>query len=97
MAPFLKVTAKGVMVSLKVQPRASKNEICGALGNDLKVKIAAPPVGSAANEELVRFLSEVLDVAKREVTLVRGASSRQKTICITGLSAVEVEERLRVR
>ena len=58
--PWLQTRPDGVLLSLKVQPRASRDEVGEALGNELKVKITAPPVDSAANEALVRFLAEVL-------------------------------------
>ena len=48
-------------MSVKLQPRASKNEIGGPLGDELKIKVTAPPVDAAANEALVKFLAEKLD------------------------------------
>ena len=57
MAPFLKVHADGVLLQLKLQPRASRNEILGPLGAELRIKVTAPPVDSAANEALLGFLA----------------------------------------
>jgi uncharacterized protein (TIGR00251 family) len=91
--PYLQDRDGGVCLSVKVQPRASKNEIGEALGNELKVKIAAPPVDSAANDALVRFLAEVLSCARGDVQLIRGQSSRHKQIFIQDMSASEVESR----
>ncbi len=79
---------------MKVQPRASANQIGEALGAELKIKVTAPPVESAANEALVRFLAEVLDCPRGAVQLVRGQTSRHKTVRITGLGAEEVAARL---
>jgi uncharacterized protein len=92
--PYLRVQPDGVWLSIKLQPRASANEIGEALGNELRIKVTAPPVDSAANEALVRFLAEKLDCARNRVELVRGQTSRHKTIRIHGLTADEVLKRL---
>jgi uncharacterized protein (TIGR00251 family) len=91
---FLKADKDGVLMFVKVQPRASRNEIGEVLGNELKIKVAAPPVDSAANEELVRFLAGMLDCSKGSVLLVRGAASRHKQLRITGLSIESIIARL---
>lgn len=91
---FIQVRDGGVFVSVKVQPRASKNEIGQALGNELKIKVTAPPVESAANEALVRFVAEVLDCPRGMVQLVRGQTSRHKTILVRGLPPEQVSARL---
>jgi uncharacterized protein (TIGR00251 family) len=89
--PYLQSNQEGVCLSVKVQPRASRNEIGEALGNELKIKIAAPPVDSAANDALVRFLAEVLDCARGDVQLMRGQTSRHKQILIRDMTIAEVE------
>ena len=77
-----------------MQPRASRNEIGEALGNELKIKVAAPPVDSAANEALVRFLAETLDCSRSAVQLVRGGASRHKTIAVSGMKATAIAAKL---
>jgi uncharacterized protein len=95
--PFLRSQTDGTLyLTVKVQPRASKNEICEILGAELKIKIAAPPVDSAANEALVDFLVEKLDCPRGAVRIVRGATSRHKLIALNGLTAEVVAERLGV-
>ena len=89
-ASFLKETAGGVLLSVKLQPRASKNEIGEALGDELKIKVTAPPVDSAANEALVKFLAEKLGCAKNRVELRRGQTSRHKTILLHGFKVAEI-------
>ena len=86
--------SEGIALSVKVQPRASRNEIGEAVGNELKVKVTAPPVDSAANEALVRFLAEALDCPRNAVWLTRGQTSRHKTVLISGLDAEAVVTRL---
>jgi uncharacterized protein len=92
---FLRQQSDGtILLSVKVQPRASRNEICGALGSELKIKIAAPPVESAANEALVRFLAETLDCPRGAVQIVRGGTSKHKSINIIGIDPQRATERL---
>jgi uncharacterized protein len=83
---FLRATADGVLLAVKLQPRASRNEFCGPLGSELRVKVTAPPVDAAANEALVRLLADKLDCAKGRVELVRGHTSRHKVIKLHGFS-----------
>ena len=92
--PCLKVQTDAVLLHIKVQPRASRHEIGEVLGGELKVKIAAPPVDSAATDALVKFLADVLGVPRSAVQLVRGATSRHKVVSIRGLSAESVQQRL---
>ena len=82
---YLKVQGAVVHLHVKVQPRASRNEIGEPLGDELKIKITAPPVDSAANEAMVKFLADKLDCPRNAVQLVRGASSRHKVIAIQGI------------
>ena len=77
-----------------LQPRASRTEIAGWHGDLIKIRVAAPPVNGAANEELIRFLAEYLRLPKSSVTVVAGHSTRRKTIAIHGLSAEEIASRL---
>ena len=91
---FLQARSDGVYLSLKVQPRASKNEIGEVTGNELKVKVTAPPVDSAANEAVLRLLAEALDCPRNAVQLVRGATARHKQVRVMGLAVEEVARRL---
>ena len=93
--PYLKTEDDFVLLSVKAQPRASRNEIGEVLGHELKIKITAPPVDSAANEALTRFLAEVLDCPRGAVRLVRGEASRHKVMAIHGLKAEDIATRLK--
>jgi uncharacterized protein (TIGR00251 family) len=84
--PFLRIQSDGVLLSVKLQPRASSNEIGEPLGNELRIKVTAPPVDAAANEALVRLLAETLDCPRNRVELVRGHASRHKTVKLYGCS-----------
>jgi uncharacterized protein (TIGR00251 family) len=91
---FLREQDGALMLTLKVQPRASRNELAGPLGDALKLKVTAPPVDSAANEAVVEFLAERLGLPRRQVTLVRGQTSRQKVVRLEGISLAEAVRRL---
>ena len=84
----------GVLLSLKVQPRASSNAVVGPSGNELRVKVTAPPVDAAANEALVRFLAEHLGCSRNRVELVRGHTSRHKVVKIYGMPVEGIVARL---
>ena len=92
---YLRVQPDGLWLAVKVQPRASGNEIGEPLGDELRVKVTAPPVDSAANEAILRLLAERLDCARNQVELVRGHTSRHKVVKLHGLSAAIVIARLR--
>jgi uncharacterized protein (TIGR00251 family) len=94
---WLRVQPDGLWLALKVQPRAAVNEIGEPLGNELRVKVTAPPVDSAANEAVLRFLSERLHCARNQVELVRGHTSRHKVVKLHGLSVTLVVARLSVK
>jgi hypothetical protein len=96
MSPFLKSHPEGTLLALKVQPRASRNEIGEPLGAELKLKVTAPPVDSAANEAVVDFLAEKLDCPRSSVVLVRGQTSRHKTILLRGFTPDAAAARLGV-
>jgi uncharacterized protein (TIGR00251 family) len=73
---------EALYLEVQVQPRASKDEIVGPLGERLKIHLTAAPVGGQANTRLISFLAKIFKVPKKHVKLVSGASSRKKCICI---------------
>lgn len=81
-------------LSIKAVPGAPRSEVCGWMGDAIKVKVQAPPVEGKANEALLRFLADKLDLPPRSVTLFRGDTSRHKLVKITGLGLEEVKRRL---
>ncbi len=91
---FMRVQGGNVYLSIKLQPRASKNEIGEALGSELRIRVAAPPVDAAANEALLLLLSEALDCPRGAVQLVRGHTSRHKTVLIQDLTPADILARL---
>ena len=87
-------TPAGVRLHLRVQPRASRDEVAGVAGDHIRVRLTAPPVDGAANEALVRFLADRLDLSRSAVTLVLGHGGRTKVAEVAGLSAEEAARRL---
>lgn len=93
-ATFLRETSGGTLLSVKLQPRASANEIGAPLGDELKIKVTAPPVDAAANQALVEFLADKLDCSRGKVELIRGQTSRHKTIMLHGFTPEQVRQKI---
>jgi uncharacterized protein (TIGR00251 family) len=80
-----------ITFDVRVVPRASRTEVVGEHDGALRGRVAAPPVGGAANEELARFVAKSLGVAAREVEIVGGHASRSKRVRVRGASRAAVE------
>jgi uncharacterized protein (TIGR00251 family) len=91
---FLRAHSDGVLLAVKIQPRASRNEIGEPLGDELKIKVTAPPVESSANEALVELLAETLGCPRHRIELVRGGRSRHKILKICGFSSEQTMAKL---
>lgn len=79
-----------VRFAVRVQPRAARSTVEGVRDGALRVRLAAPPVDGAANEELVRLLARRLGVARRDVSIVGGVTSRSKLVDVRGVSVEAV-------
>lgn len=92
----LKITERpdGIELTVYAQPRAARSEIAGEHGETLKVRLAAPPVAGAANDELVRVLARALGVARADVEIVRGHTARTKTVRVRGATAAALRQAL---
>lgn len=85
----------GAAIKVKVQPRAKKNALAGKTKDGtVKIKLTAAPVDGAANEMLIEFLAETLDLPKRNVEIVSGLSSEHKLVAITGITPQALDEKL---
>lgn len=80
-----------ITFTVRAQPRATKSAVAGEVEGQLKIKLAAPPVEGAANEELIRFLAKLFDVPRRNVTLLSGATGKTKILQINGLTPQQFE------
>jgi len=84
-------------LSLRIQPRSSKNQIVLMESGGYKVKLTAPPVDGAANEALVRLLADTLSLAKSRIEIVSGHTSRDKIVRIYGLGQNDVKRMLNTK
>lgn len=78
-------------MNIRVVPRSSRSEIVGLHDGALKVRIAAPPVDGAANEELIKLLAKTFDVAKNNVEIISGKSSKTKRCRIIGVTSAQID------
>jgi uncharacterized protein len=85
------VTAR---LTLRVAPGAASTAVVGRHGTRWKLRVTAAPEGGKANAAVVRLLADVLDVPERDVAIVSGQGSRDKTVVLTGLADDEIERRL---
>lgn len=89
-SPQKKQTEVSATLSVRIQPRSSKNSVTRMEDGSLKIRLTAPPVDGAANEAMVRFLSGLLSVGRSQVEIVSGHTSREKRIKIVGMSESDV-------
>jgi uncharacterized protein (TIGR00251 family) len=87
---WLRPTAAGVELHLLVQPRASRDQLVGVRGTELKVRLAAPPVDGAANAACCAFFAKLCGLPKSRVSLVGGESSRHKRLLLAGADVAAV-------
>ena len=85
----------GAAITVKVTPRAKKNEIAGVLDDGtVKIKLTAAPVDGKANQALTEFLADFLKIPAARIEIVAGQTSRDKLIAISGLDPLTVQERI---
>jgi uncharacterized protein (TIGR00251 family) len=89
-SPCLAAHEGALWLQVKAQPRAKRNEIAGLVGTELKIRITAPPVDSAANEALIEFLAKTLKCPRRAVTLIRGQTSPHKVFRLDGVNLEQI-------
>lgn len=86
---------KGSALAVRVTPRASHNEVVELLDDGtIKVRIAAPPTDSEANETLIDFLSEILGVPRSRLDIVAGTTGRDKLISVVDMDVETVHQRI---
>ena len=90
----LRTSSQGVLLRVKVAPRASATVIERVEGGELRVRLAAPPVDGKANKALLGLLADALGLPPRDLAIAAGATSRHKTVAIAHLSEAQVRERL---
>ena len=83
---------RGAAISVKVSPRAKRTEVAGVMDDGtIKIRLAAPPVDGAANQELIKFLAQALRLPARQIDIIAGETSERKLISLVGISPGEVD------
>ena len=88
-------TTEGIVIKIKVLPKAACTEIVGWVNGELKIRLAAIPVKGEANAELISFLAKVLKLPMSSIHIIRGDAGRNKRVRLTGVSLLQAEELLK--
>ena len=91
---YLRATAEGVTLALRVQPRASRTGFGDVLGDHRKLAVSAPPVDGKANAAVIKFLAKFFGVPKSSVRILHGETGKLKTVAIHGLELAPAMARL---
>ena len=86
--------SEGTILEVTVLPRSSKTALRGEYDQRLKIALAAPPVEGAANDELVRFLAELLNCGKSAMEIIKGQQGKKKSVLLRGLDPADLAKRL---
>jgi len=92
--PWIEPDDGGVHLSVRVQPRASRNEVVGTHGDALKIRLTAPPVDGAANDALIKFLAKRLGCGRSTISIEHGYSGRLKRLWIPDMGVEEARRAL---
>lgn len=79
-----------ITFTVRVSPRSSRTEIVGEYEGAVKVRVSSPPVDGAANAELIKLFAKKLNVAKSDIAIVSGETSKTKRLKITGVTAEQL-------
>ena len=90
----IRPTTDGVRFKVRVQPRASRNQVVGWMADYLNIRLTAPPLEGEANDQLVSFLAQQLGVPRASIQLLTGRASRSKVIEVKGLKAEDLARHL---
>ncbi|HMS82233.1 MAG TPA: DUF167 domain-containing protein [Nitrospira sp.] len=85
---------RGVLLTVHVQPNASRTDCVGVHGDAIKIRVAARPIQGAANEELIRFIADRCSIARTQVQIQGGTETRRKRLCVQGITAESLVARL---
>ena len=95
-SPIVQDTKDGAILTVHIQPRASTTECVGIHGGAIKIRVAAPPVGGAANGALIRFLASRFSIPCTSVRIHSGAGGRHKRVFVKGITEQFVLTRLKL-
>lgn len=89
-------TPEGVVLTVRVIPRSGKAGLAGTRDGALLIRLTAPPVEGAANQELIKILADVLGLPKRSLRILSGERSRRKRVLVEGIDVESIRQRLRI-
>ena len=92
----LRDTKKGVVIKVRVQPKAKRDEILGVEGGSVRLRVKAPPEKGKANQACINLLAKVLSLNKREIKLISGLKAREKMFFIQNMKLDDLKERLEI-
>ncbi len=92
---FIENCKNGVILRVRVTPRASRNQISGERSGRLGIRLTSPPVEGRANKDLLKFLAKKLGIAPSSITILSGDKSRDKNLQIADLDAATLGEKLK--
>lgn len=93
--PMISADPEGrVLIAIKAVPGAKRDEIVGPLGDRLKVRVSAPPEGGKANRAICELLAESLGLKPRDIEVIAGHASAEKSVRVIGIEPAAVERRL---
>ena len=92
---YIRTSKNGFYLEVIVAPKASRNSILGEYKERIKIALTAPPLDGKANEALIEFLSKLLKTPKRDISITKGLTSKQKTLFIEGVSLEEFRKVIR--
>ncbi len=90
---MITATSDGVVIDVRVIPRAARSSIAGTRNNALLVRVQAPPVEGAANNELIAVIARAMDVPRSSVSIVAGDRSRNKRVFVAGITREDAQAR----
>ena len=93
---MIDVTPDGVILNVRVIPRAGRSGPAGIRDNAFLIRLNAPPLEGAANTQLIAVLSDLLDVPKRNVTIISGERRRVKRVRVSGTTLERVRTALAI-
>ena len=85
----IKETETGIVIEIKLHPRAGRDRIVGVINNKLKIDVSSAPVKNKANQSMIKLLSKLLKVPQDSIIIKRGATGRNKLIEILSISSEE--------
>jgi uncharacterized protein len=94
MADWLKARGENILISVRVQPGASKNSVTGIKEDTLNIKLCSPPVDGRANDSLISFVAKSLDVSRSSIQIIQGTKNRKKLLEVSGVSMADAERAL---